>query len=66
MIRCFDDENITHVEGEVDPLRDIELIQLELIIADMESLEKRIPGMEKKAKFEKEIFAQIDLAKKVL
>jgi GTP-binding protein YchF len=66
VIRCFDDENITHVEGEVDPLRDIELIQLELIIADMESLEKRIPGMEKKAKFEKEIFAQIDLAKKVL
>lgn len=49
VVRCFEDENITHVEGEVDPIRDIELIQLELIIADMESLEKRIPALEKKS-----------------
>ncbi len=47
VIRCFEDDNITHVEGSVDPIRDIELIQLELIISDMESLEKRIPAMEK-------------------
>jgi GTP-binding protein YchF len=66
VVRCFEDENITHVEGEVDPLRDIDLIQLELIIADMESLEKRIPAMEKKLKTEKEIAAQIEIAKKVL
>ncbi len=66
VVRCFEDENITHVEGGVDPLRDIELIQLELIIADMESLEKRIPTMEKKLKTEKEIAAQIEMAKKVL
>ena len=66
VIRCFEDENITHVEGNVDPIRDIELIQLELIIADMESLEKRIPTMEKKAKFDKELQAQIIIAKKVL
>jgi GTP-binding protein YchF len=66
VVRCFEDENITHVEGVVDPIRDIELIQLELIIADMESLEKRIPAMEKKAKTEKEIAAQIELAKKVI
>jgi len=66
VIRCFEDENITHVEGSVDPIRDIELIQLELIISDMESLEKRIPTMEKKAKTEKEIAAQIEVAKKVL
>lgn len=66
VVRCFEDENITHVEGGVDPLRDIELIQLELIIADLESLEKRIPTMEKKAKTEKEIAAQIEMAKKVL
>jgi GTP-binding protein YchF len=66
VVRCFEDENITHVEGLVDPLRDIELIQLELIIADMESLEKRIPTMEKKAKSEKEIAAQIEMAKRVL
>lgn len=66
VVRCFEDENITHVEGAVDPLRDIELIQLELIIADMESLEKRIPTMEKKLKSDKEIAAQIELAKRVL
>ena len=54
VIRCFEDENITHVEGIIDPLRDIDLIQLELIIADMESLEKRIPALEKKSKSGKE------------
>jgi len=66
VVRCFDDENITHVEGGVDPIRDIELIQLELIIADMESLEKRIPALEKKAKTDKEAPAQIEIAKRVL
>jgi GTP-binding protein YchF len=66
VVRCFEDENITHVEGEVEPIRDIELIQLELIIADMESLEKRIPTLEKKARLDKEIAAQIEVAKRVL
>jgi GTP-binding protein YchF len=66
VVRCFEDENITHVEGVVDPLRDIELIQLELIIADMESLEKRLPALEKKARLDKEIAAQVEVAKKVL
>ncbi len=66
VVRCFEDENITHVEGAVDPLRDIELIQLELIIADMESLEKRLPALEKKARTDKEIAAQVDVAKQVL
>jgi len=66
VVRCFEDENITHVEGGVDPLRDIELIQLELIIADMESLEKRLPALEKKARLDKEIAGQIEVAKKVL
>jgi GTP-binding protein YchF len=66
VVRCFEDENITHVEGEVEPIRDIELIQLELIIADMESLEKRIPALEKKARLDKEIAAQIEVAKRVL
>jgi GTP-binding protein YchF len=66
VVRCFEDENITHVEGAVDPLRDIELIQLELIIADMESLEKRLPALEKKARLDKEAAAQVEIAKKVL
>ena len=41
VVRCFDDENIVHVEGSVDPLRDADIINTELIIADLESLEKR-------------------------
>lgn len=66
VVRCFEDENITHVEGAVDPIRDIELIQLELIIADMESLEKRIPALEKKARLDKEAAAQLEVTKRVL
>lgn len=66
VVRCFEDENITHVEGEVDPIRDIELIQLELILADLESLEKRIPAMQKKAKFDKEMAKEVEVASKVL
>ena len=50
VLRCFEDKNITHVEGSVDPLRDAEIIETELIISDMESLEKRIPALEKKLK----------------
>lgn len=66
VIRCFEDENITHVEGKIDPLRDIDLIQLELILADIESLEKRLPAMEKKAKNDKELLPQINMAKQAL
>ena len=41
VVRCFEDGNITHVEGSIDPLRDIEIINTELCLADMESVEKR-------------------------
>ncbi|WP_096438000.1 redox-regulated ATPase YchF [Alteribacter populi] len=50
VVRCFDDENITHVSGSVDPIRDIEVINLELILADMETVEKRLAKVEKMAK----------------
>ena len=50
VVRCFEDENITHVAGGVDPLYDIEVINLELILADLESVEKRIGRVEKQAK----------------
>jgi ribosome-binding ATPase YchF (GTP1/OBG family) len=50
VVRCFEDGDITHVEGRIDPLADIETIETELMLADMESLEKRIAGVEKKAK----------------
>jgi GTP-binding protein YchF len=50
VLRCFEDENITHVENGVDPVRDKEIIDTELMIADLESLEKRIEPIRKKAK----------------
>ena len=50
VVRCFEDENITHVEGKVDPIRDIETIKLELNLADLEVVEKRIQRLEKKLK----------------
>lgn len=49
VVRCFDDKNITHVESDVAPLRDIETINFELMMADMEVLEKRLARIEKKA-----------------
>ncbi|MDM5201574.1 redox-regulated ATPase YchF [Fictibacillus enclensis] len=50
VVRCFEDENITHVSGKVDPIDDIEVINLELIFADMETVDKRIARVEKLAK----------------
>lgn len=47
VVRCFEDENVTHVSAEIDPIADIETINLELILADLESVEKRIPKVEK-------------------
>ncbi|WP_339776473.1 redox-regulated ATPase YchF [uncultured Thalassospira sp.] len=50
VLRCFEDGDITHVEGSVDPVRDAETIETELMLADMESLEKRVTGLQKRAK----------------
>ncbi|GLQ20132.1 redox-regulated ATPase YchF [Algimonas porphyrae] len=50
VLRCFEDEDITHVEGRIDPMADYETIETELMLADLESLEKRKPGLEKKLK----------------
>lgn len=50
VVRCFEDENITHVAGKVDPIEDIEVINLELILADLESVDKRIARVAKMAK----------------
>jgi ribosome-binding ATPase len=48
--RCFEDDDITHVEGRVDPIADLETIETELMLADLESLEKRVQNLEKRAK----------------
>ncbi len=53
VVRCFDDENITHVDGDVSPLRDIETIETELLLADMQSIEKRCERARKSAKSDK-------------
>lgn len=50
VLRCFEDENVTHVEGGVDPIRDAEIVEVELMIADLESLEKRCENLKKKSK----------------
>ena len=50
VLRCFDDENVTHVEGRIDPLSDYEVVETELMLADLDSLEKRRTNLEKKAK----------------
>ncbi len=55
MVRCFDDGNVTHVEGSVDPIRDIEIIETELIFADLQQLEKKIERLKKQAKADKKI-----------
>lgn len=50
VLRCFDNDDITHVEGSVDPIRDAEIIETELMIADLESLEKRMIALQKRAR----------------
>ncbi|MCL2439759.1 MAG: redox-regulated ATPase YchF [Alphaproteobacteria bacterium] len=61
VVRCFDDDEVIHVANSVDPLRDIEIINTELMLADMESLAKRMPALEKKAKSgDKESIAQLE------
>ena len=66
VVRCFDDENITHVEGKTDPLRDIEIINTELILADLEIVENRLLKIEKKAETtkDKEAMFEVGLLRK--
>ncbi|MBL8558849.1 MAG: redox-regulated ATPase YchF [Hyphomonadaceae bacterium] len=50
VLRCFENDDITHVEGRIDPISDLETVETELMLADLESLEKRVTNLEKKAK----------------
>ncbi|MFN3605031.1 MAG: redox-regulated ATPase YchF [Leptonema sp. (in: bacteria)] len=65
IVRCFDDPNITHVKGAVNPVEDIRIIHLELILADLESIERSLQKLEKKAKSDKESQKKWELAKKI-
>ena len=70
VLRCFDDEDITHVEGRVNPLDDAEIIETELMLADLENINKRLKNLERKLKsFDKEAVEQaglLELAKRSL
>ncbi len=67
VVRCFEDEDVTHVEGRIDPISDAEIVETELMLADLESLEKRLPALEKKAKSQdKDAREAIDLINRAL
>src|SRR6266853_2015943 len=50
VVRCFEDSDVTHVEGKIDPIADIETVETELMLADLDSLERRVDALEKKAR----------------
>jgi ribosome-binding ATPase len=66
VVRCFENENIVHVDGTVDPLRDIEVINTELVLADIQTLENRITRLDKQARGDKKVQPLLDMAKQLL
>jgi GTP-binding protein YchF len=67
VLRCFEDSDVTHVSGNVDPVRDAEIVETELMLADLDSLEKRLPNLEKRAKGgDKEAAPEVPVVKKAL
>jgi GTP-binding protein YchF len=67
VLRCFEDPDVTHVEGNVDPIRDAETVETELMLADLDSLEKRLPQLQKRAKGgDKESAATVALMEPIL
>lgn len=65
VVRCFEDENVVHVDGNVDPLRDIETIDLELIFSDIEILERRIAKTSKTARMDKTAAKELDMLQRL-
>ncbi|CAA6799692.1 MAG: GTP-binding and nucleic acid-binding protein YchF [uncultured Sulfurovum sp.] len=67
IVRCFEDENIVHTEGSIDPIRDVEIIEQELLFADMDALEKRITNLDKKARGNDKVAkAQLEVAQALM
>ena len=66
MTRVFTDEDVTHVDGKVDPASDITTIQTEMILADLQTVEKAIPRLEKEAKGRKEVAPVLAAAREAL
>ncbi len=65
VVRCFEDSNITHVDGSIDPIRDIEVINLELIFSDLEMIERRIDRTKKAMKGDKSLAKELELLERV-
>lgn len=65
VVRCFENENVIHVDGKVDPVRDIENINLELVFSDLEQIDKRLTRLEKQAKADKSLKPELELLLKV-
>ena len=65
VVRCFEDSNVIHVDGSIDPIRDIENINLELIFSDLEILERRIAKVTKTARMDKEAAKELDFLEKI-
>lgn len=65
VLRCFDDPNVTHVDGSVDPLRDIETINLELIFSDLELVDKVVEKRKKVARSDKSVRSEVELLEKI-
>ena len=65
VVRCFEDPNVTHVDGSVDPVRDIETINMELIFADLEVLERRISKVAKTARMDKEAAKELEYLQRI-
>jgi GTP-binding protein YchF len=67
VVRCFEDTDVTHVEGKIDPVADIETIETELMLADLDSLERRVDALEKKARGnDREAKEMLDLVQRAL
>ncbi len=66
MVRCFDDGDIVHVDGSVDPLRDIDVIETELLLSDLASIEKKITSLQKKAKNDKAAAQELSVFEPIL
>lgn len=65
VVRCFEDPNVVHVDGDINPLRDIETINLELIFADIETVDKRLDRLRKQLKADKKAQIEIDVFEKI-
>ncbi|MGL5260352.1 MAG: redox-regulated ATPase YchF [Lachnospiraceae bacterium] len=65
VVRCFEDENIVHVDGNINPIRDIETINFELIFSDLDILERRLTKVEKASRMDKTLVKEVELLKKI-